>query len=74
MAISKKQANKIAELINATTVWYTMVRDEINTNPKYDLETINRWMRTHDEAANELNTILGVTAVQPYNVPRLGGV
>ena len=66
MAISKKQANKIATLINTCTVYTMMVNSAMEKNEPNT--KIRSRMQTHDEAAKELNEILGVTAVALYNI------
>lgn len=66
MAISKKQAKIIAELINTCTVWHMFVRDE-TAKPDSDWRKTDRYMESHDKAGRELNAILGVEAIVLYN-------
>jgi hypothetical protein len=67
MAISKKQANHIAELINSCTVWSTAVKDELR-NEEFDNKKVRQFMGWHDRDAAELNAILGVKAIVLYNL------
>lgn len=65
MRITKKQVELLASLINTCTVYTMMVKDALAEevyNPK-----VREFMETHDEAAVQLNTILGTTAVCLYN-------
>ena len=66
MKISKKQANHIASLINTCTVYTMMVNSAMEKNEPST--KIRSRMQTHDEAAKELNEILGTTAVALYNI------
>jgi len=67
MAISKKQARAIASLINTTNVWHIAVRDEVAKQDTMDTSKVRFFMERHDEAAHELNAILGVVAVTTYD-------
>jgi len=62
----KSQAQKIATLINATTVYYGIITKEIDSGD-FDPKEVRRHMEFHDQAAKELNAILGVVAVQTYD-------
>ena len=62
----KSQAQKIATLINATTVYYGIITREINSGD-FDHKEVRNHMKLHDDAAKELNAILGVVAVQTYD-------
>ena len=63
--LSKKQAQHIANLINACTCWTIAVRDEL-AKPDFDNKKVRQYMGYHDRDAAELNTILGTTAVIQY--------
>ena len=62
----KSQAQKIATLINATTVYYGIITREIDRGD-FDPKEIRNHMKLHDDAAKELNAILGLVAVQTYD-------
>ena len=66
MAISKKQAKQIAELINSCVCWTTAVRDEL-AKPDFDNKKVRQYMGYHDRDGAELNAILGTVAIQCYN-------
>jgi hypothetical protein len=63
--MTKKQANKIASLINACTVWNMAVRDELKKDEPNNKE-VRAFMEYHDKYAKELNEILGTIAVHVY--------
>ena len=65
MAISKKQAKQIAELINSCMCWTTAVRDEL-AKKDFDSQRARRLMGYHDRDGATLNTILGQEAVVLY--------
>lgn len=67
MSISKKQAKQIANLINATTVWCIATKDEVAKKDDMDTTKVRYYMERHDEAAKELNRLLGVPAIVLYN-------
>jgi predicted transcriptional regulator len=70
MAISKKQAKQIANLINSCTCWTIAVKDELQkTEP--DNKKVREFMGYHDQYAKELNDILGTIAVFQYNMEAL---
>ena len=62
----KSQAQKIATLINATTVYYGIITREIDRGD-FDPTEVRNHMKLHDEAAKELNAILGLVAVNTYD-------
>lgn len=65
MAISKKQAKQIANLINSCTCWAIAFKDEI-ASPNFDPARAKRLRGYHDQYAQELNDLLGVEAVIKY--------
>ena len=65
MALSKKQAKQIAELVNSCTAWSIAFKDEI-VNPDFDPNRAKRYRDYHDKYAAELNNLLGLTAVHLY--------
>lgn len=56
--ISKKEAKKIAELINSVVVYGGMVAKKANESETFNYEEVEAIMRWHDAAATELNQIL----------------
>ena len=65
--LSKKQAQQIANLINTTTVWCIATKDEVAKKDDMDTTKVRYYMERHDEAAKELNRLLGVPAVVLYS-------
>ena len=67
MAITKKDAKAIGELINSLTVWNTAVQRNDDHNE------VLKFMKWHDEVANELMERFGIDAVRfnhPANDPK----
>lgn len=68
MALTKKMAKKIADLINECTVARMMVDSPVKSiRPADHSEYVRRWMANHDQASQVLNGILGQEAVVPYH-------
>lgn len=65
MAISKKQAKELANLINGVSIWSTAVTAECDKTD-YDYEKTRRFMDYHDNYAQQLNRMLGLVAVSTY--------
>lgn len=69
MALSKKQAKVIANLINDCSVWNNTVTSMLarTDSPEYSSKLVRQGMAYHDESAQKLNDILGTQAVTLYN-------
>ena len=65
MALSKKQAKEIANLINGVSAWNTAVNSEM-AKSEYDYAKTRRFMEYHDTYAQQLNRLLGLVAVSTY--------
>lgn len=63
MALTKKLANKITTLINDVTVANIMQASAVE---KGEHDRIHYWRVNHDDAAKQLNEILGQEAVVCY--------
>lgn len=66
MALSKKQAKEIANLVNGVAAWSSAVKDEI-ASADHDYRKTRRFMDYHDTYAQQLNRLLGLVAVATYN-------
>lgn len=74
--VTPEVGNRLARLINSCTVWAAAVRDEVAHTSTLDPATdectesnekAGLYMRWHDEYAEELNGLLGTSAVALYN-------
>lgn len=67
MALTKKMAKQISDLINECTVARMMVDSPVKSISVADRHSyVRRWMQNHDQAAEVLNGLLGQEAVVPY--------
>lgn len=65
MALSKKQAKEIANLVNGVSAWHSAVKDAC-ASTECDYSRIRRFMDYHDNYAQQLNRLLGLVAVTTY--------
>lgn len=63
MALSKKQAKQIADLINECICWTICVNADLKAG---DNEECQKSMKRHDVAGKKLNAILGQQAINLY--------
>ena len=70
MKISKKQAVRLSQLINAVSVYTGIVSRDME-KPGYDVGDVRRTMKWADEQIEALNTEFGTTLTGYYVKPNV---